>query len=275
MQVVFANCANIKAPERLVLRGGRWRKINLRVRFGFIRHPELGPVLIDAGYGPRVTQGRNRSWGMRFSNAMMRPDLIAEQSPVAVVAQHGFAPQDVKLVILTHLHSDHIAQLRDFPNARFIIDRLAWEDMHNTSHRKNQLTGFFAELLPDDFGDRIIDMRAKLSVDLPLGLGDGFDLLGDGSTLGVPFPGHASGHIGICFPNFSMPLLYATDVQWARDALAPGKSPGKPATLICQDRKAWQSSTRRVRQFQQAGGDVMLCHDPEVTQYDLPTAEDA
>lgn len=269
MQIVFTNSANIEVPERLVLRGGRWRKIRLKVRCGLIRHPELGPVLIDAGYGPRVTQGRNRSWGLRFSNGLIRPELIAGQSPVDMLTHHGFTAQDVKLVVLTHLHSDHIGHLRDFPNARFIIDRLAWDDMCGNGHLKNQLTGFFTELLPDDFADRIIDMRRCPPAELPLGLGSGFDLLGDGSALGVPLPGHAAGHFGVCFPNLAKPLLYATDVQWVMGAILSGKAPGAPATLICQDQKAWQASTNRVRKFQEAGGDVMVCHDPASTQYDL------
>lgn len=273
-QVVFGNSANIDAPERLVLRGGKWQKITLKVRCGLIRHPEYGPVLIDAGYGPRVTRGRARSWGLRFYNGLMRPDLIDDESPLGMVARYGFSAQDVKLMVVTHLHADHIGQLRDFPNARFIIDKQAWADMCGNGHLKNQLTGLFRELLPDDFDDRLVDMRRCASTDLPLGLGAGFDLLGDGSVFGVPFPGHAAGHIGLCFPNYSKPLLYATDVQWVLGAIAPGKAPGPPATLICHDRKAWLETTNRVRKFQDAGGEVMVCHDPGLASYDL-TAQDS
>jgi len=35
----------------------------------------------------------------------------------------GLAPKDIDLVIVTHLHSDHIAQGREFPNARFLIQK--------------------------------------------------------------------------------------------------------------------------------------------------------
>ena len=35
----------------------------------------------------------------------------------------GLAPSDIDLVIITHLHSDHVARGHDFPNARFIVQK--------------------------------------------------------------------------------------------------------------------------------------------------------
>ena len=49
MKPVFANSAWVKAPEKLILRGGRWKQRYLRVRYGFFIHPTVGPILIDTG----------------------------------------------------------------------------------------------------------------------------------------------------------------------------------------------------------------------------------
>lgn len=258
---VFANTADVTALERFVLRGGAWRKVTLRVRCGLIDHPRLGPVLIDAGYGPRVMEGP-RSLALRAYAAVLGPKLNPLENPLALLADHGFLPEDVKLVIVTHLHSDHVSYLRDLPEARFITDgQVAGLLRH----------GVFNELLPDDFAARCTSLGAYELRDLPFDLGQGFDLLGDGSALAVPLPGHAAGHFGVCFPG-DVPLLYAVDTQWMLAAVLEDRVPGLPITAIVADRVEMQESVDFVRRFADAGGEVVLCHDPAVTPYDwVPT----
>lgn len=254
---VFANTASVPARERYVLRGGAWRKVQLRVRCGLIVHPEHGPVLIDAGYGPRMYQGR-RSLALRAYAAVLGPKLHPLESPLALLADHRFLPDDVKRVIVTHLHADHVSCLRDLPAARFITDgQVAGQLRH----------GVFNELLPDDFADRCDDLRALPKRDLPFGLGQAFDLLGDGSVLGVPLPGHAPGHFGVCFPG-DTPLLYAVDAQWMRAAILEDRLPGFPIAAIIADRPAMAESVAFIRRFAEAGGEIMTCHDPAPTRYD-------
>ncbi len=254
---VFANTAFVSTWLRYVLRGGRGR-VNLRVRCGLIVHPDLGPVLIDTGYGPRVTSAPRRSLPLRIYAAAVPVQLNPLESPLALLADHGFLPGDVKRVIVTHLHADHVAYLRDFPNARFTSDGLVKGTLRHVA---------FNELLPDDFAERQDEMRAGGKVDLPFGLGQGFDLLGDGSVLGVPLLGHAPGHFGLCFPG-EQPLLYAVDTQWMRTAILEDRVPGLPLSLSVVDKAAWLDSVAFVRAFAAAGGEIMTCHDPDVSPYD-------
>ncbi|WP_108814228.1 MBL fold metallo-hydrolase [Loktanella sp. Alg231-35] len=254
---IFTNTASIRTRARWVLNGGRG-PVDLQVRVGLIIHPTFGPVLIDAGYGPQVTQAPGRSWALRAYDRVLGPKLQALQSPLALLAAHGFDPEDVNLIFVTHLHADHVAYLPAFPNARFVTDDQVTDALRH---------GVFKELLPKDFVERQIDLRSYRLAALPFGLGQGYDLLGDGSVIGVPLPGHAPGHFGLCFTG-KTPLLYAVDTQWVLAAIHEDRCPGLPASLIADDGQAAARSVALVCAFAQAGGDVMLCHDPAPTQWD-------
>lgn len=85
--------------------------------------------------------------------------------------------------------------------------------------------------------------------------------------LGVPLPGHATGHYGLCFSG-DRPLLYAVDAQWLLPAVLEGRVPGLPASLVAHEKADLADSVALVKRFAQAGGEVMLCHDPTLTRYD-------
>lgn len=257
MKPVFANTATITTAKRLLIRGGTGR-VALPVRCGLIVHPQAGPVLIDAGYGPRIAQGAGRGWFLKVYHKMLGAVMDTAQSPKALLAAHGFTLRDVKTVLLTHLHADHVGYLHDLPNARFITDGVTSGSLRH---------GVFQELLPPDFAQRQVDLRSFSQVALPHGLGPGFDVLNDASVLAVPLPGHAAGHFGLYFPKAD-PLLYAVDAQWLREAVTLDRLPGFPASLVAQDRVALARTAAKLRGFAAAGGTVMLCHDPAKTPYD-------
>lgn len=272
MKVVFANSATVEARERLILSGGRWLKRRLRVRYGLIEHPDEGPVLIDTGYGPASAEDDGRSAALKIYNYLLSPVLNDAEQPARLLARYGYQPDDVRLVIVTHFHADHVAQLSLFKNARFIGNGAAWSRIKAKTNRQNLRHGVFTELLPKDFDTRFSALQACSNRALPHGLEGGADIFGDGSVLAVDLPGHADGHFGLLFATLRVPLLYAVDAQWLLAGLEPGRAPGFPASLIADDRDKWLASTKQVRAFEAAGGDVVLCHDPRRTPYDFDPA---
>jgi glyoxylase-like metal-dependent hydrolase (beta-lactamase superfamily II) len=255
----FPNSAIIRAPECLVLKGGGWRRLAIPVHYGIWRHPSEGHVLIDTGYAPRVTEGRSRM--MKIYNAMLSPRLLADQLPLPQLAARGVAREDVRTIVVTHFHADHIAGLKDFPNARFLASGAAWKALKAMTARQRLHHGVFMELLPDDFSARLVPFENYRATSLPGGLGAGFDLFSDASCLAVPLAGHALGHFGLLWPEPA--LLYAVDTQWLWRAIAENRPPRGPARLVFHDWKAALASSALVRDFARQGGEVMLCHDPD------------
>lgn len=267
---VFAHSATVAAPERLMVRGGTWRMRKLAVRYGLYLGAPVGPVLIDTGYTAHSVTAVGRSFGLRAYGQLLRPELRPEGQPEPFLARFGLRPQDIRCVIVTHFHVDHVSGLRLFDRARFLVSGPGWRSFSKASALANLRHGMFAELLPPDFAERIdlIDVLptmpvARLAV-------QGHDLFGGGRVIALPLPGHAAGHFGLVFPQLARPLLYAVDTQWLLAALPRGKRPGFPARLVAAEPFAIGPTCDLVEAFAQAGGDVMLCHDPEPTRYDLP-----
>jgi glyoxylase-like metal-dependent hydrolase (beta-lactamase superfamily II) len=259
-QPSFFNSAIVRVPERLILKGGSWRTVDVGVRYGIVEHPRLGPILIDTGYGPRATEGSGRSLMLQVYGAVLRPSLIAQQSPLNQLQRLGYRAEDVSLAIVTHFHPDHIAALRDFPRASFVTSGKALRAIRSMNPVARIHRGIFVELLPDDFDSRVKPIEDTTAVLLPFGLGTGLDILGDGSCLAIDLPGHAIGHFGLIWPRLDPPVLYAVDTTWLPEAL-DHRLPSGPARLIYEDRSAMAKSARFVHEARQAGCRVVLCHD--------------
>jgi glyoxylase-like metal-dependent hydrolase (beta-lactamase superfamily II) len=276
---MFANSAWVNVRERLILRGGGPKTIRLRVRYGLVIHPRAGPVLIDTGYTPDALAGSHRGLMLRLYGKALRPCLNMAEQPEPLLAHFGLALRDVRAIIVTHFHADHVSGLRLFPNARFIASDSAWARLAQQTWWQRLRHGVFTELLPADFADRLTGLSGLKHVEGDAngchGLPGGADLFGDGSMLAVDLPGHMDGHFGVLFPALSPPLLYAADAQWLLLAATQERMPGPPASWVASDRRAVAASNQLLRQFIAAGGEVVLCHDPDATRHDFAGPEAA
>lgn len=104
------------------------------------------------------------------------------------MAQAGYAPEDVDVVVFTHVHPDHILGVRDgdalaFPNARYVISQVEFDEWSR--------------------GDRIPPARAtnrQMFLDLIVPLADRMTFLQPGDAVvpgitGLDAYGHSLGHM--------------------------------------------------------------------------------
>lgn len=268
MTPLFANSAWVGAPERAIRRRGGWQRRLLQVRYGVFLHPKAGPTLIDTGYTRHSLDLPGRSMALRCYARALAPQLVAHEQAEPLLAQFGLTPTDISRVIVTHFHADHVSGLAAFPNARFIASGTAWAKVKRKTYLQNLRHGVFAELIPSDFESRL-DAIEQASQQKTVHLPEGYDIFDDGSVLAIPLPGHADGHFGLLFDQREVPLLYATDTQWVRDALVPEGRPRFLPRLISDSFKDVAQSSDRVAAFAKAGGAVVLCHDDQPTPFDF------
>ena len=76
-------------------------------------------ILIDTGLGDidEVSDMQHR-YGVDFAASRS-----SDQDLIKGLARHGVRPEDVEVVVLTHLHFDHVGNNELFPNAKFITQR--------------------------------------------------------------------------------------------------------------------------------------------------------
>ena len=77
-------------------------------------------ILIDTGVGDVDEIDRLHS---RHGSIRWIVERNEGQDLVEGLAQHGVRPDDVELVVLSHLHFDHVGNNELFPNARFVVQR--------------------------------------------------------------------------------------------------------------------------------------------------------
>lgn len=270
LEPTFFTTSLLPVREWLLLRGGGGRRVQLRVRVGCFHHPGLGHTLIDTGYSAALSRpDPGHSLLLSIYRRLFRPGTLSPDPLGDGLRRIGLRPQDIETVILTHLHADHISGLAGLQPARILCPTQAWQTFRAQGPLRNAREGVFAELLPRDLENRLGFIDDAPVVPAPKGLGDAFDICGDGAVLAIPLPGHLAGHVGLCFRGADRPLLYATDAQWLMQAIVEDRCPGFPAGLLAHDRAAARDSVRRIRDFIAAGGEVMLCHDPQLHRLDL------
>ncbi len=114
-----------------VIRPDEKNRIPVQMRSLLIQS-SAGLILVDAGQGDKLTAKERRIWGMDDRNQRLAADL----------RRVGFGPEDVDIVLMTHLHADHAggctrwvdptdadsAAVPSFPNARYLIQRIEMAD---------------------------------------------------------------------------------------------------------------------------------------------------
>ncbi len=152
-------------------------------------------ILVDVGFGERHTKRDLKVFG--FDPA---------RNVEGALARLGLSPDDIDTVVLTHLHVDHAGgATREgpggvepaFPNARYIVNALEWEDALSPDPRSA------AAYRRDDFVP--VEEAGRLEL-----VGDSYDA-GDGVSV-VRTGGHTRGHAMVIVRTNEGTAVYPADL---------------------------------------------------------------
>jgi glyoxylase-like metal-dependent hydrolase (beta-lactamase superfamily II) len=165
-----------------------WGEETLPVNVFLVEHEE-GICLFDTGQTARAAEpGYFPSWYpfFRLSRFELRPeDEVAPQ-----LGRLGYEPRDLRWVVLSHLHTDHVGGIEAFAGAEVLVSRTEWEAAQGIGGR---IRGYLPQYWPADVEVAKVEFDGP-----PLGPFAASHALGsDGSLVLVPSPGHTRGHMSL------------------------------------------------------------------------------
>ena len=256
------------ASEQHLLRGGARREIACHSLVALLEHPQHGWLLWDTGYAPRMLDV-TRSWPYWLYRHATPLRLQPELAVVRQLERFGLTWDDIRTVIISHFHADHIAGLRDFPGAQLVALREAYDAVATQRGLSALRRAYIPALMPDDFLQRAVLLDHPDGPLLPV-LGPTYDLFADGSLLLVPLPGHARGQIGLLANTDRGRILFAADGAWMQRAIREQRPPHWLTNLFVDDARAVRTTLARLHGFSAACPEVALVptHCPEAyTRY--------
>jgi len=163
-----------------------WRPVPAFV----IEHPKYGLIVFDSGLPSKIAQIGNKYLHpitrMLFDTRSLKGKDLPSQ-----MRANGLDPKQVKMVIFSHLHFDHIGNSDAFTRATFYVGQDT--DLDNMTRMDGFEPKFIAQLQKEHPFKKIDFTSGKPFATFKKAV----DLLGDGSIIAVRGNGHLNGSISL------------------------------------------------------------------------------
>ncbi|OEV09061.1 MBL fold metallo-hydrolase [Streptomyces nanshensis] len=241
-----------------------------------IETPSDGLVLVDTGLGTADRRDPDAALGADWV-AYAQPALDPEESALRQVVRLGYAPQDVRHIVLTHLHRDHTGGLPDFPHARVHVHPEEYRAVTDPAapHHVHSLERFMSAHRAHG---PLLTPAPVPAEGAEEGDGTWFGFRGAAYPLGVerelaivPLPGHSAGHAGVAVRgDDGRWLLHAGDAYFYHGELEQTPPVSHPVLDPVQqgaqtDAAARVATRDRLRELRREHPDevtVFSAHDP-------------
>lgn len=241
--------------------GASWRSVEFPALVALILHPDAGPILFDTGYDPAFFAA-TEALPERLYRWTTPVDFKPEEAVAEQLPRFGVKPEDVTAIIISHFHGDHVAGLHHFPKAAIHCARAGAELLVRGNRLSRVRKGVLSALAPADLTDRAVWFedrpRTALSADLAP-FETGADLLGDGSLIAVPLPGHCPGHWGLLVRQHDDQFRFLIgDAAWSSRAVRDDAPPPRLTTGLLGDTAACRRTLNDLHRLWQRNPDIAV-----------------
>lgn len=172
-----------------------------------IEHPD-GLIVIDTGENAQVTDLdkylKREGWFLRFQfkNAA-KFQILEDQELNHQFASLNLSIEDVKLVILTHLHLDHTDGLKFFPKQEIIVGDIEYK--RADSNMPSTYPNWFKP-------NKVTYQNNRIEV-----FNKAYPITQAEDLLYIPTPGHTIGHSSILFKTDHFDIIFSGDTSYSQE----------------------------------------------------------
>ena len=224
--------------------------------FAFIIEHSDGHIVVDTGYHHGITQLPL----VRLLRRLLRIGIFIQPDEEIGPRMRaiGLRPEDVRLVIPTHLDADHAGGVGHFPNATILVNRA--EYYYATKTRFGRMRAL-PRLWPDSFQPCLYDLEPEPYGPFP----QSFSVTDRGDVRIVPTPGHTPAHVSPVIDLAGKKILFAGDHLLRQDWIT-AEGIRLAATLHVYKREAQETSERICAFVKDCPTVVLPSHDPDVAR---------
>jgi len=249
-------CGSCENDLGIVFKNHNKEKRNFPAMVGLIKHSKYGYFLYDTGYSDWL---KKCGWKYALYQLLNKATIRDEDIIISKLEAQGIKAEDIKYIILSHAHPDHIGALCCFHDYGLLSTREVFQSMKGRRIRDL----IFENLLPRE---RIRKNVVKETKDTSHFLYEYFehvyDICHDGSIIGVSLPGHAKGQLGLFFPEYQ--LLLAADACWGSDLMECVSSMNFIPRLIQNDYKDYQKTVDSLIRLQKDHPEIEIVFSHQV-----------
>lgn len=214
-QVDRKGLVNLDHPEAKKA-GLKKGDVPIILQVGVVRHPERGDFLVDSGIDRDLANDRKGAVRGAVKNFLRELEPVVSTGDL--IAREKL---DVRGVLLTHMHLDHVLGLADVPDTATI-----WVG-HDEPATKSGLYGLlrptFKRLLAGKPAFAELPANGIALDPIP----NAVDLFGDGSIWALLCPGHTPGSVAWLVNAKDGPVLFVGDTSHTRWGWEHGVEPGE------------------------------------------------
>jgi N-acyl homoserine lactone hydrolase len=252
MRLYTFSSGAVTVPKSFLQAGAPAQQIQAPVAFFVVKHPK-GNVLFDTGNNDRIITD-DKYWGPWMAmNPVRSPDVAIDVQ----LAKIGLKPDDIKYVVIGHMHLDHGGNIGKFPRSMLVVQK---DEVRNAFWPEPGTAGPY---IPGDFAMLRAEAGHPHATKWPMIQLDGdLDLFNDRSVVVKRWVGHTPGSqmMIVRLPKTGTVILTSDNVYFrenvAKDLL--------PDVSLAYDPSGILRAYQWIREMQaRENADFFTAHDPD------------
>lgn len=256
MKLYFFSCGILESYRDLFINNGGHTPFNVPVPFFLIQHKGKN-ILFDTGN--HKDDGTTHLLPRLFAG--VKPVFSEDEWAPNAIQKVGVKPEDIDIIIISHLHHDHAGAISEFPNATVIVQKSEYDYVRRPDYFMSQ--AYYNDEVPAPVMNFRFDGADPLEMKqidwyfLNGWQDNKFDLFNDGKIIIYFTPGHSVGHQSLLVNTDKDGSLFLTaDACYVEENISSGVLPG----LVC-DGPAYIQNLKTFRLLEKTGVKIVTGHD--------------